>query len=67
MRILHRGHELNQDQLDAIVPVLNESMQGKYRQKKKLEAAVDAALVAAGCPIPGCDNHDLENATPYTD
>lgn len=48
MHIIHRGHELSQQQLDAIVPVLNESMHGKQR----LEAAIDKALEAAGCPVP---------------
>lgn len=52
MRIIHRGHELSQQQLDAIVPVLNESMRGKHPGKKRLEAALDKALEAAGCPVP---------------
>lgn len=52
MRIIHRGHELSQQQLDAIVPVLNESMRGKHRGKHRLEAAIDKALGAAGCPVP---------------
>lgn len=57
MRIIHRGHELNQQQLDAILPVLLDSMNGRYRVKKKLEAAIDQALEAAGCPLPAgtCD------------
>lgn len=54
MRIIHRGHELNQQQLNAILPVLQDSMNGRYRVKKKLEAAIDQALEAAGCPCqPG--------------
>lgn len=52
MRIIHRGHVLNQQQLDAILPVLRESMNGRHRGKKKLEAAIDQALEAAGCPVP---------------
>jgi len=52
MGIIHRGHELNQQQLDAILPVLQDSMNGRYRVKKKLEAAIDQALEAAGCPLP---------------
>lgn len=52
MRIIHRGHELSQQQLDAIVPVLNASMRGKHPGKKRLEAALDKALEAAGCPVP---------------
>ncbi|ASJ88653.1 TPA: hypothetical protein RJN57_000491 [Pseudomonas aeruginosa] len=51
MRIIHRGVELNQAQLDAIVPVLNDSMRGLIRGKKKLEAAIDKALEEAGCPL----------------
>lgn len=53
MRIIHRGHVLNQQQLDAILPVLQDSMSGRYRMKKKLEAAIDRALEEAGCPLPG--------------
>jgi hypothetical protein len=52
MRIIHRGHELNQQQLDAILPVLQDSMNGRYRVKKKLESAIDQALETAGCPLP---------------
>ncbi|EMJ4585544.1 hypothetical protein ROT11_006650 [Pseudomonas aeruginosa] len=52
MRIIHRGHELNQKQLDAILHVLLDSMNGRYRVKNKLEAAIDKALEAAGCPLP---------------
>ena len=51
MNIILRGHSLDQRQLDALVPVLNESMQGKHRLKKKLEEACVAALEAAGCPL----------------
>lgn len=51
MGIIHHGVELNQKQLDAIVPVMNEVMYGKHRGKKKLEAAIDKALDAAGCPV----------------
>lgn len=52
MSITHRGHVLTQQQLDAIVPVLNNKMQGKIRGAKAFEAAVDKALEAAGCPVP---------------
>lgn len=51
MSIIHHGVALTQQQLDAIVKVFNESMQGKHRGIKKLEAAIDAALEAAGCPV----------------
>lgn len=55
-----QGHTLNQRQLDAIVPVMNDLMQGKVSQKK-FEKACIAALEAAGCPLgydtsmPGAD------------
>lgn len=51
MGIIHHGVELNQQQLNAIVPVMNEAMNGKHRGKNKLEEAVDKALEAAGCPV----------------
>ena len=51
MSVIHHGVKLTHQQLDAIVPVLNESMQGKHRGKKRLEAAIDRALEAAGCPV----------------
>lgn len=51
MSIIHRGVVLNQQQLDAIVPVLNQSMDGKHRGRKRLEAAIDKALEEAGCPV----------------
>ena len=55
-----QGQTLNQRQLDAIVPVMNDLMQGKVSQKK-FEKACIAALEAAGCPLgydtsmPGAD------------
>ena len=51
MGIIHHGVELDQQQLDAIVPVMNEAMNGRHRGKKKLEEAVDKALEAAGYPV----------------
>lgn len=60
MRIIHHGHELTQQQLDAIVPVLNEAMNGKHRGKKRLEAAIDKALQEAGCPVSGDDKQGGE-------
>lgn len=50
MSINLQGHILNQRQLDAIVPVMNQLMQGKVSQKK-FESACVAALEAAGCPL----------------
>lgn len=57
MGISHRGVELNQQQLDAIVPVLYESMQGRHRGKLRFEAAIDRALEAAGCPVQVVSNN----------
>lgn len=54
LTIMHRGHKLTQQQLDTLVPVLNDNMQGKIR-KGGFEAAADAALEAAGCPVPEAD------------
>lgn len=54
MQIIHNGVVLNQRQLDAVLPVFSESMRGHHNTKKKLNAALDQALVAAGCPAaPG--------------
>lgn len=52
MQIIHKGHALDQAQLDAIVPVFNEVMKGHHKGKKKLEDAIDKALLKAGCPVP---------------
>lgn len=60
MSIIHHGVALNQQQLDAIVPVLNEVMDGKHQGKKRLEAAIDRALEAAGCPVHRPDNSHAE-------
>ncbi len=51
LSIVHRGHELTQQQLDALIPVLNRSMRGEIN-KRKFEAECDKALEAAGCPVP---------------
>jgi hypothetical protein len=45
-----QGNILNQRQLDAIVPVMNQLMQGKVSQKG-FEAACVKALDAAGCSL----------------
>jgi len=50
MSINLRGHILNQRQLDAITPVMNDLMQGRVSQKKFEQACVDA-LEKAGCPL----------------
>ena len=50
LSITHRGHKLTQQQLDALVPVLNERMHGKISEQE-FEAAVDGALEKAGCPV----------------
>jgi len=47
---IHRGQKLTQQQLDALVPVLNDRMHGKISEQK-FEAAVDEALEKAGCPV----------------
>ena len=47
MSINLKGHILNQRQLDAIVPVMNDLMHGKVSKKKFEQACVDA-LEAAG-------------------
>lgn len=60
MSIIHNGHELTQEQLDAITPVLKDSMNGRYRTKKKFHEAIDKALQEAGCPLP-------VDATPETE
>lgn len=50
MSIILRGYKLTQPQLDAIVPVLNDHMEGKISKKKFEQACVDA-LDKAGCPL----------------
>lgn len=60
MNINLKGHTLNQRQLDAIVPVMNDLMRGRVSEKKFEEASI-SALEAAGCGlgydtgIPGAD------------
>lgn len=67
MSIILQGHVLNQRQLDAIVPVMNDLMHGKVTQKK-FEAACVKALEGAGCPIgydttmPGAEKTVSERA-----
>jgi hypothetical protein len=45
-----RGHILNQRQLDAMLPVLNDRMHGKVSEAGFEQACVDA-LEKAGCPL----------------
>lgn len=65
-----KGHILNQRQLDAIVPVMNELMQGNVSQKG-FEKACIAALEAAGCALgydtsmPGADKSIAERASAW--
>lgn len=51
MSIVLQGYKLNQRQLDAITPVLNDYMHGKIKGQKKLEQACTKALEAAGCAL----------------
>lgn len=51
MVIIHRGHELSQQQLDVILPVFKDHMKRRI-SKKKLHQGIDDALEAAGCPVP---------------
>ncbi|MDC6536570.1 hypothetical protein LN429_15805 [Pseudomonas syringae] len=44
------GVILNQRQLDAITPVMNDLLQGKVKQVN-LDAACRAAMADAGCPV----------------
>ncbi|QNJ57429.1 hypothetical protein Dolphis_123 [Pseudomonas phage Dolphis] len=70
MSINLRGHVLNQRQLDAITPVMNDLMQGRVSQKKFEQACVDA-LEKAGCPLgydttmPGADKTVEERAVAW--
>lgn len=64
LSIKHKGVRLNQQQLDAIVPVVNENMQ-KGWPLKKFQEKIDEALAAAGCPVE--DNNDGETVRQPTD
>ena len=67
MSIVLKGHTLNQRQLDAIVPLMNELMHGKV-SKKNFESACIIALEVAGCglgydtAIPGAESTVAERA-----
>ncbi|SBW84112.1 hypothetical protein PVE_R2G0082 [Pseudomonas veronii 1YdBTEX2] len=59
---IFRGFVLNQAQLDALVPLLNEEMnRSRSRSRLKLEEAADALFLAAGCQVNEANN---ERATP---
>lgn len=51
MTMIHNGVELNQEQLDAVVPVFNQAAQGRFSTRLKLHKAIDQALMDAGCPV----------------
>lgn len=60
MKIILRGHLLTQEQLDAIVPVLNQRMHGRL-SAAKFEAAAEKACADAGHPVPeGIGPHGKE-------
>ena len=50
MNIMIKGQRLTQEQLDAIVPIMNRSMWGEVSQSE-LEAEALKAMEAAGCPL----------------
>lgn len=70
MSINLKGHILNQRQLDAIVPVMNDMMQNKF-SLDKFEGECVKALEAAGCAlgydtaIPGADKSVAERAAAW--
>jgi hypothetical protein len=51
MKITHNGMVLDQQQLNAIIPVLNASMRGAFKKPRELNTAIDDALLQAGCPV----------------
>jgi hypothetical protein len=48
--LIHNGKKLSQEQLNAIVPVLNQNMQ-KPMSKKKFADACEKAMRDAGVPL----------------
>lgn len=50
-KLVIRGVTLNQTQLDAITPIVDNNMQGQYKNVKKFEEACVQAMIDAGCPI----------------
>ncbi len=52
LKVTHKGVKLTQEQLDAVVPVLNWSMQQDGNiPKAEYDLRVEAALEKAGCPL----------------
>lgn len=70
MSITIKGHVLNQRQLDAITPVMNDLIQGRVSQGALEEACVEA-LEKAGCPLgydvsmPGAGSTIEQRATKW--
>lgn len=70
MSITLKGHVLNQRQLDAITPVMNDLIQGRVSQGG-LEDACVQALEQAGCPLgydvsmPGAGSTIEQRATKW--
>jgi hypothetical protein len=58
MGIQLQGQDLTQEQLDAIVPVLNDRMRGRVTHRK-FESACLEAMDKAGCPF-GDEEDDEE-------
>lgn len=52
LTIILNGHKVTQEQLDAITPVVNANMQGKFGNYKQFEKAAMKACADAGHPIP---------------
>lgn len=55
-----RGTKLNQDQLTAIVPVMNERM-NRRMSKKQFEEACVKAMADAGCPLASSPSEQDED------
>lgn len=70
MSIILKGHILNQRQLDAMVPVMNDLLGGKVSQKN-FEGACIAAFEASGCALgydttmPGADKTVAERGAAW--
>ena len=50
MKIILQGKELTQEQLDAVLPVINARMIGRIALRK-FESACLEAMDKAGCPL----------------
>jgi len=52
LKITVNGKKLNQNQLDAVVPIINQSLNlRRGMSKKKFEAACIKSMRKAGCPL----------------